>query len=106
MLHRSCLKFLAFSGMLFLASHSFALGATKIVILDMRALVGLSDVGQEQAKKIEKSKEFTEAKAKADNLAAELKSLDEKMKSDGLTWGAEKKKEHQKSMNEKLAERQ
>jgi outer membrane protein len=84
----------------------FAVGATKIAVVDVQGIVLASDVGKKAMEELEKNKDYAAVKAKVGNFEAELKTLDEKAKSEGLTWGDDKKKENQTKMENLLKERQ
>lgn len=84
----------------------FAAGATKVAVLDVQAVVLGSEAGKSGMAELEKNAEYTALKAKLDNLEAELKTLDEQGKNQGLTWGEDKKKEHREKMTEVARERQ
>ncbi len=83
-----------------------AAGATKVAVLDVQAVVLSSEAGKSGMAELEKNAEYTALKAKLDNLEADLKSLDEQAKNQGLTWGDDKKKEHREKMTEAAKERQ
>lgn len=80
------------------AQVALAAGATKVAVLDVEALVLSSEAGKSGMAQLEKNAEYATLKAKLDNLEAELKTLDEQGKTQGLTWGEDKKKEHREKM--------
>lgn len=79
---------------------ALAAGATKVAVLDVESLVLGSEVGKSGMAQLEKNAEYSALKAKLDNLEAELKTLDEQGKSQGLTWGEDKKKEHREKISD------
>lgn len=83
-----------------------AAGATKVAVLDVQAVVLASEAGKGGMAELEKNAEYTALKVKLDNLEAELKTLDEQAKNQGLTWGDDKKNEHRAKMTELAKERQ
>lgn len=83
-----------------------AAGATKVAVLDVQAVVLASEAGKSGMAELEKNAEYTALKVKLDNLEAELKTLDEQAKNQGLTWGDDKKNEHRAKMTELAKERQ
>lgn len=83
-----------------LAQWASAAGATKVAVLDVEALILSSEAGKSGMAQLEKNAEFAALKAKLDNLEAELKTLDEQGKNQGLTWGEDKKKEHVEKLTE------
>lgn len=83
-----------------LAQWASAAGATKVAVLDVEALILSSEVGKSGMAQLENNAEFAALKAKLDNLEAELKTLDEQGKNQGLTWGEDKKKEHVEKLTE------
>lgn len=83
-----------------------AAGATKVAVLDVQAVVLASEAGKSGMAELEKNAEYTALKVKLDNLEAELKTLDEQAKNQGLTWGDDKKNEHRTKMTELAKERQ
>ena len=84
---------------------AFAAGATKVAVLDVEALILGSETGKSGMAQLEKNADYTALKAKLDNLEAELKTLDEQGKSQGLTWGEDKKKEHVAKLTDVANER-
>jgi outer membrane protein len=94
------------AGMLLIASNMvFAAGATKVAVLDVEALVLDSEAGKSGIDQLEKNAEYSALKAKLDNVEAEIKTLDEQGKTQGLTWGEAKKKEHMEKLEGLAAER-
>lgn len=85
---------------------AYAAGATKTAIVDVQAVVLMSEAGQQGMAEVEKHPKYKPVKAKLDNVEAELKTLDEQLKGEGLTWGEDKKKSHQESMTKLARERQ
>ncbi len=83
-----------------LAQLTYAAGATKVAVLDVEALILSSEAGKGGMAQLEKNAEYAALKARFDNLEAELKTLDEQGKNQGLTWGEDKKKEHVEKMTE------
>ncbi len=83
-----------------LAQLAYAAGATKVAVLDVEALILGSEAGKGGMAQLEKNAEYAALKARFDNLEAELKTLDEQGKNQGLTWGEDKKKEHVEKMTE------
>jgi len=84
---------------------AFAAGATKVAVLDVEALILGSEAGKSGMAQLERNADYTALKAKLDNLEAELKTLDEQGKSQGLTWGEDKKKEHVAKLTDVANER-
>jgi outer membrane protein len=84
---------------------AYAAGATKVALLDVEALILSSDAGKSGMAQLEKNAEFAALKAKLDNLDADLKALDEQGKTQGLTWGEDKKKEHVEKITDAANER-
>lgn len=93
-------KWVAVAFMMTTASLCFATGATKVAVVDVQAVVLLSDAGKNAMADLEKNPEYIALKAKLDNSNAEIKALSEKAKTDSLTWGAEQKEAHSKKINE------
>lgn len=91
--------------LLIVANVTFAAGATKVAVLDVEALILGSEAGKSGMGQLEKNAEYSALKAKLDNLEAELKTLDEQGKSQGLTWGEDKKKEHMTKLTDVATER-
>lgn len=89
-----------------MAPLAFAAGATKVGVLDLQAVVLMSEAGKTGMTELEKKPEYAELKAKAENLEAELKALDEQAKSESLTWSEDKKNSHREKMTELAKERQ
>lgn len=83
-----------------------AAGATKIAIVDVQSVVLSSEAGKKGMEEVEKHSKYKPVKAKLDNVEAELKTLDEQLKGEGLTWGEEKKKSHREKMNDLARDRQ
>lgn len=83
-----------------------AAGATKIAIVDVQAVVLNSEAGRQGMTEVEKHPKYKPVKAKLDNVEAELKTLDEQLKGEGLTWGEEKKSSHREKMTNLAKERQ
>ncbi len=88
------------------AQLGFATGATKLAVLDVQAVVLLSDFGKAHMAELEKNPDYISLKAKFDNTNAELKVLDDQAKTNGLTWGEEQKTEHTKKQTELAKEQQ
>ncbi len=88
------MKTLLTGALLMIASTTFAAGATKVAVLDVEALVLSSEVGKSGMDQLKKNAEYSALSTKLDNLEAEMKTLDEQGKTQGLTWGEDKKKEH------------
>lgn len=99
-------KITAAALMLGFAQLALAAGATKVAVLDVQAVVLGSEAGKTNMSELEKNAEYAAMKVKLDNLEAELKTLDEQAKNQGLTWGDDKKKEHRAKMTEVAKERQ
>lgn len=83
-----------------------AAGATKVAVLDLRRAVTESTAGQEGFGQLKSNPEYAAVIAKIENLGSEIKSLEEKGKNEGLTWGEDKKKETQAQMLDLAKERQ
>lgn len=75
---------------------SFAQG--KVVVLDATAAVMGTSVAKAKFDKLQKSADFTAAKAKLDGLAADIKALQNEYQKDGMTWSAEKRAESEKKL--------
>ena len=99
-------KILVVGALLFMAQMSFAAGATKVGVLDLQAVVLTSEAGKAGMTELEKNSDYNSLKAKLDNLEAELKTLDDQGKNEGLTWGEDKKNEHHEKMKKLAQERQ
>lgn len=99
-------KLLALCTALSFTQLSFAAGATKVGVIDVQAVVLLSEAGKAGMAELEKNADYTALKAKLDNMTAELKTLREKAETDGLTWGEDQKKEHSKKVSELVQEQQ
>lgn len=85
---------------------ALAAGATKVAVLDLQAVVLGSDAGKSGMMQLEENADYAALRAKMESLEADLKSLDEKEKSDGLTWGEDQKAEHRGKMLEIAKQRQ
>lgn len=83
-----------------------AAGATKVAVVDVQRVVLGSEAGGKGMAEVEKHPQYAPVKAKLENVEAELKTLDEQLKNDGLTWGEEKKKEHREKMTNLAKQRQ
>lgn len=83
-----------------------AAGATKMAVLDLQAVVLMSEAGQGGMKELEKNADYTSLLGQLEDMDAELKSMDEELKGKGLTWGEDQKKKHREKMNELAQERQ
>lgn len=88
------------------AQLSFAAGATKVAVLDLQATVLMSEAGKSGMGELEKNAEYTSLKAKLENIEADLKGMDDKLKNEGLTWGDDKKETHRGKMSDIAQERQ
>jgi Skp family chaperone for outer membrane proteins len=92
---------------LFLAAQaSFAAGALKVATLDLQALVITSDAGKAGMSQLEANPEYKTLRAKLDNLEAELKTLSDQGKNEGLAWSEEKQGQHREKMTKVAQERQ
>lgn len=100
------IKVLVLLGTLCVGQVCLAAGATKVAVLDLQAVVLMSEVGKQGMAELEKHAQYTPVKAKLDNVEAELKTLSEQEKNEGLTWGEDKKSEHREKMNGLAKERQ
>lgn len=100
------LKLTLFSAGLFLSALSYAAGATKVAVVDVQAVVLMSEAGRAGMEELEKHPKYVPVKTKLENVEAELKTLDEQSKNEGLTWGEDKKNEHQDKMLNLAKERQ
>lgn len=98
-------KILLIGLFLVVTNMAFAAGATKVAVLDVEALILGSEAGKSGMGQLEKNADYTALKTKLDNLEAELKTLDEQGKSQGLTWGEDKKKEHVAKLTDVATER-
>lgn len=98
-------KIILVSVLLMASGIVFAAGATKVAVLDVEALILGSEAGKSGMGQLEKNAEYSALKTKLDNLEAELKTLDEQSKTQGLTWGEDKKKEHVAKLTDLAAER-
>lgn len=85
-------KIILVSVLLMASGIVFAAGATKVAVLDVEALILGSEAGKSGMGQLEKNAEYSALKTKLDNLEAELKTLDEQSKTQGLTWGEDKRK--------------
>lgn len=83
-----------------------AAGATKVAVLDLQAVVLMSEAGQSGMKELEKNADYTSLLGQLEDMEAELKGMDEELKGKGLTWGEDQKKKHQEKMNKLAQERQ
>lgn len=85
---------------------ALAAGATKVAVLDLQAVVLASDAGKSGMGELEKKAEYAELTAKLESIEGDMKALDEQAKSESLTWGEDKKKQHREKMTEFAKERQ
>ncbi len=83
-----------------------AAGASKVAVLDLQAVVLMSEAGQRGMGELEKNSEYSSLRAKLENYESELKSLDEEQKGKGLTWGEKQRNEHRAKMEGIAQERQ
>lgn len=99
-------KLLAALVLIFFTPLAFAAGATKVAVLDLQAVVLMSNVGQEQMQKLEKNSEYAALMAQAENFESDLEGLDKQLQSEGLTWADSKKEEHVNKMRGVARDRQ
>lgn len=92
--------------MLCVSQLTFAAGATKVAVLDLQKVVLSSEAGKKGMQQLEDNPDYSALKAKVENLDSDLKSLDEKSKTEGLTWGESQKQEHQSKMLDVAKQRQ
>ncbi len=100
------IKMSVFALLMGISQMVLAAGATKVAVVDVQQVVLASDAGRQGMKEVEKHPQFAPIKAKFENAEAELKTLDEQLKNEGLTWGEDKKKEHREKMATLAKERQ
>lgn len=74
---------------------SFALAA-KVVVLDLQQAILLTDVAKHRQQELAGSAEFNGLRAEAESLQEELKALEKKATTEGLTWSPEEKAENGK----------
>lgn len=96
-----------FGAVIVMASQlAFAAGASKVAVLDLQAVVLSSDAGKAGMAELEKNSDYGSLKAELENLEAELKTLDDQAKNEGLTWGEDKKSSHREKMTKIAQQRQ
>ncbi len=83
-----------------------AAGATKVAVLDLQAVVLLSEAGQSGMKELEKNADYTSLLNQLEDMDAEIKGMDDELKGKGLTWGEDQKQQHREKMSELVKERQ
>lgn len=83
-----------------------AAAAGKVAILDLQAVVLGSNAGQGQMQELERNPEYAKLVASMEDIEADLQSLDNQLKNEGLTWGEDKKQKHVAKMNELARDRQ
>lgn len=71
---------------------------TKVVVLDPTAAVMGTVAAKAKFDKLQKSAEFSAAKAKLEGLAADIKALQTEYQKDGMTWSAEKRADSEKKL--------
>lgn len=99
-------RFALLSVLSFFAPVALAAGASKVAILDLQAVVLASDAGQSGMGELERKPEYAEYQANLETVEADLKALDEKAKSESLTWGEDKKKSHAEEVTALAKKRQ
>lgn len=72
--------------------------AGKVVVLDLRQAVMMTDLAKERQKAVSESAEFAGLRNEAESLRAELESLDKKAQAEGLTWSQDQIAEHKKKV--------
>lgn len=77
----------------------WAEGATKVVVLDLRAAIMMSDAAKEKMKALESQKEYAEVQKKAESLRQQLLKKQEELQKEGATWNADKRNNHLKDMD-------
>lgn len=92
--------------MTLLAPFAQAVGASKVAILDLQAVVLGSNAGQGQMQELERNPEYANLVASMEDIEADLQGLDNQLKNEGLTWGEDKKQKHVAKMNELARDRQ
>lgn len=95
-----------FCASMLLSAVTYAAGATKVAVVDVQSVVLMSEAGRAGMEELEKHPKYVPIKTKLENIEAEMKTLDEQSKNEGLTWGEDKKKEHQDKMLSLAKERQ
>jgi outer membrane protein len=82
-----------FAILMSLATQAFA---GKTVVLDLQRAIAATDYAKNEAAALQKKPEFVKLRAELESHSAELQSLEEKAKNEGLTWSNEQRIEHNK----------
>lgn len=70
--------------------------AAKVVVLDLQQAILLTDLAKHRQQELAGSAEFNSLRAEAESLQEELKALEKKASTEGLTWSPEEQAEHAK----------